>query len=60
MAGIDALEAFVRELGLPTTLRELVAAEDMLPKIAVSIVLLPTGYHAMTSGEVLAVLKACW
>ncbi|MBR4423591.1 MAG: iron-containing alcohol dehydrogenase [Mailhella sp.] len=60
LAGIDALEAFVRELGLPVTLRELGAEEDMLPKIAASTVLLPSGYHAMTSGEVLDVLKACW
>ena len=60
LAGIDALEAFVRELELPTTLRELNATEDMLPRIAQSTVLLPRGYHAMTAKEVLDVLKACW
>ena len=59
LAGIAALEAFVRELGLPTTLRELNATEDMLPKIARSTVLLPAGYHAMTADEVLEVLKDC-
>ena len=60
LAGIARLEDFIRELGLPTTLRELKATEDMLPMIANSTVLLPTGYHTMTAEEVLSVLKACW
>jgi alcohol dehydrogenase YqhD (iron-dependent ADH family) len=60
LAGIAKLEGFIRELGLPTTLRELNATEEMLPLIAHSTVLLPAGYHTMTAEEVLAVLKACW
>ena len=60
LAGIDRLEDFIRELGLPVTLRELNATEEMLPLIARSTVLLPRGYHTMTAEEVLEVLKACW
>ena len=34
LAGIDALDAFIKELGIPSTLRELGATEEMLPLIA--------------------------
>lgn len=60
LAGISCLESFIKELGLPLTLRELGASEEMLPLIANSTVLLPAGYHTMTAGEVLSVLRACY
>ena len=47
------------ELGLPLTLRELGASEDMLPLIANSTV--PGGgYKKMTAEDILTVLKECY
>lgn len=34
LAGIDALAAFIKEIGLPTTLKELGARKDQLKEIA--------------------------
>ncbi len=59
LAGIDALAAFIRELGLPVTLRELGATEDMLPKIAASAVK-GGGYRRMEEADILKVLEACY
>lgn len=59
LAGIDALAAFIRELGLPATLRELGATEDMLPKIAASTVK-GGGYRRMEEADILKVLRACY
>jgi len=56
LAGIDALSAFIRELGIPQTLRELGATEEMLPKIANSTVL-GGGYKQVTADDVLEILK---
>lgn len=57
--GIDAMESFLHEVGLPTTLRELGATEEMLPKIAES-TLLRGGYHLLTADEILEILKNCY
>lgn len=59
LAGIDALENFSKEMGIPTTLRELGATEDMLEKIAYSVEE-GGGYKKMTHEDILAVLKACF
>ncbi len=58
-AGIDALGEFIRELQLPTTLRELGATEEMLPLIATSTI--PGGgYKQMKADDILAVLHAAY
>lgn len=58
-AGIDMLTDFIQELGLPLTLRELGATEDMLPLIANSTI--PGGaYQHMNADDILQVLKACY
>ncbi|MDO4277044.1 MAG: iron-containing alcohol dehydrogenase [Eubacteriales bacterium] len=59
LAGIEALSEFIRELGLPTTLREIGTTEEMLPKIAASSVK-GGGYRQMEEADILQVLKACW
>lgn len=59
LAGIAALEAFSAELGIPATLRELGATEDMLEKIAYSVEE-GGGFKKMTHEDILAVLKACF
>ena len=59
LAGIDSLGDFVKELGLPTTLRELGTTEEMLPKIAESAVK-GGGYRKMGETDILNVLRECF
>ena len=59
LAGIDALDAFIKELGIPSTLRELGATEEMLPLIAKSTVK-GGGYKYMEEEDILTVLKECF
>lgn len=56
--GLDAMEAFMRELGLVMRIRDLGATEDMLEGIADGTFLLKGGYRALTRGEVLEILTA--
>ncbi len=59
LEGIDALQNFIIELGIPTTLRELGVTNDMLPKIAYSIA--PGGgYRQISQDEIYEILKACY
>lgn len=58
-AGIEKLGEFIKELKLPTTLRELGTTEEMLPKIANSTVL-GGGYKQMNPEDILKVLKNCY
>jgi butanol dehydrogenase len=58
--GIDALEAFCKECGIVTSLKELGATEDMLPKIADSTVILGGGYKKLTAEDILGILKECF
>ena len=58
-AGIEKLREFIVEIGMPLTLRELGATEDMLPLIAKSTV--PGGgYKQLTDKDILNVLKECY
>ena len=59
LEGIAALENFSKEIGIPSTLRELGVTEDMLEKIAYSVEE-GGGYKKMTHEDILAVLKACF
>ncbi len=59
LEGIDRLADFICELGIPTTLREIGASEDMLEKIAYSTVL-GGGYKELNAEEILQILKACY
>lgn len=59
LAGIDKLAEFIAQMGIPTTLREIGACEDMLEKIANSTVL-GGGYKILDSSEILAILKQCY
>lgn len=59
LEGIRRLESFFRELGIPATLREVGATEEMLPLIAESTI--PGGgYRQMEAPDILEVLKACF
>jgi alcohol dehydrogenase YqhD (iron-dependent ADH family) len=57
--GINRLEAFIAELGIPATLREVGTTEEMLPLIANSTIL-GGGYKQLKTEDVLAILKACF
>ncbi len=57
--GIDELAEFIKEMGIPTTLRELGATEEMLPLIAKTTVK-GGGYKQMDESDVLTVLKECY
>jgi len=59
LEGIRRFESFIHELGMPTTLREIGATEDMLSKIA-DTALKAGGYHTITSEEILSILKSCY
>nr|WP_319493912.1 iron-containing alcohol dehydrogenase [uncultured Desulfobacter sp.] len=58
--GLDALENFTKECGIVTSLEELGATRDMLPKIAESSVILGGGYKKLTTGDILKILEACF
>ncbi len=59
IAGIDKLEEFIKELKLPTSIRELGATEEMLPLIANSTIV-GGGYKQMEAEDILTVLKNCY
>lgn len=59
LEGIDCLEAFSRELGIPGTLRELGCTEDMLRDIA-DTSLLGGGYKQLTHDDIYNILKECY
>ena len=59
LEGINCLEAFIAELGIPATLREVGATEEILPLIANSTI--PGGgYKQLNAEDILAILKACY
>lgn len=61
LAGVDALAAFIRELGLPTTLRELgLENQDTLKEIADSCAIVSGSYKKMTPEEILEIFNECF
>lgn len=60
-AGVEALAGFVREMGLPTTLRGLGADEKTdLRQIADSCILSAGSYKRMTHREILEIFQECY
>lgn len=61
LAGIDALGAFIKEIGAASSLRELgMKDENVLKEIADSCFLSDSGYRQLTHAEVLEILKESW
>ena len=57
-AGVEALADFIKELGLPTTLKELGVADDLpLEEIANSVPLTPGGYGKLNHKDVLDIFQ---
>lgn len=57
-AGLDAMEAWMREIGCVMTTGELGVTEDMLEGIADSTLIMQGGYHVLTREEVIEILSA--
>ena len=61
LAGIDALEDFIAEIGLPRTLRELGVDESIdLKAIADSCAIVPGSYKKMTHEEIFEIFRECF
>ncbi len=63
LAGIEALADFIREAGLPATLRELGFGEkekEMLPEIAESCFVSGGAFRQMTAADILEIYEDCW
>lgn len=61
LCGIDALEEFIKKIGLPTTLRELgLTDKNILPEIAASCNTAPGSYGNMNTEKILNILNECF
>ncbi|MFM2479643.1 iron-containing alcohol dehydrogenase [Celerinatantimonas sp. MCCC 1A17872] len=59
-AGIDALEKFMQDCSIVTSIQELGATREMLPKIAESTIIIGNGYKKISNDEVLEILEECF
>lgn len=60
LAGIDALADFIKEIGLPASLREIGIDESIdLKAVADSCAIVPTAYKTMTHEEILEIFNEC-
>ena len=60
LAGIQALADFIKEIGLPATLRELGADKAQLKEIADSCGISQGSYKLMTHEEILEIFQECY
>lgn len=61
LEGIQALENFIKKIGLPTTLRELgMTDKNMLPDIAASCNIAPGSYGDMSKKAIIEILIECF
>ena len=61
IAGVEALEDFIKEIGLPTTLQELGIMSNIdLEEIARSCNIVKGSYKVMTPEEIYEILKECY
>ncbi len=56
--GLDAMAAWMNELGLVMNIRDLGVTEDMLDGIAEGSFIMPGGYKVLTKADVIEILKA--
>lgn len=55
--GLDAMEAFMREIGVSLSIAELGVTQDMIPAIAQNSFILSGGYRTLTKEEIETILK---
>ena len=56
-AGLEALKAWMLEIGLPLTIGELGATPDMIPGITKGTIIYPAGYLNLTPEDITAILQ---
>ena len=56
LEGLDAMEGWMRELGLAMNLRELGVTEDMIEGITQSTLIMNGGYKVLTTEEIVTIL----
>lgn len=57
LAGIEALEAWTREIGAHRTLSELGLKADQIDEVTATIACLPSGFKRLTNDDVAAILR---
>lgn len=57
--GLDAMEAYMNQIGVVMKISELGVTEDMISDIAKSSFILPGGYRVLTTEEIETILKQC-
>lgn len=57
-AGLDAMESWMKEMGLVMKISELGATQDMIEGIADATIILDGGYKVLDRGEIVDILKA--
>lgn len=57
LEGLDAMEGWMRELGLAMNLRELGVTEDMIEGITQSTLIMNGGYKVLTTEEIVTIFK---
>lgn len=60
LAGIEALEAYFKEIGAPSTLEEVEIPKESLKDIANSCVRYPTAYSHLTAADALAIYESVY
>ena len=60
LAGIEALETYFKEIGVPSTLEEVGIPKESLPHIANSCVRYPTAYSNLTAEDALAIYESVY
>ena len=60
LAGIEALEAYFKEIGAPSRLEEVGIPKESLPDIANSCVRYPTAYSNLTAEDALAIYESVY
>lgn len=56
-AGLDAMEAWMREIGCVMSISELGATEDMIEGLADSTLVMQGGYHVLTRDEIIRIFR---
>ena len=56
-AGLEALRNWMQEIGLPLTISEIGATQDMIDNIVSTTVLFPAGYLDLTAEDIKEILK---
>ena len=56
-AGLEALKNWMQEIGLPLTISEIGATQDMIDNIVSTTVLFPAGYLDLTAEDIKEILK---